>query len=177
MRPAAIWDASKRSRPDWPGSRKKSKIKAQAARPTTPQGDRKLTSWRSFGCPNGSRGGRFVGDREVFLSVGSSSDPPDTLGVCEILGSMTCRSQKNIKSSRLRSGLLAQGTRGSEGPAACVASGSAKLSAGKEFFPGPEGTFLWRPMPQRPRKIVLHEALSRAVIFQRKLQVVLLCSD
>ena len=134
MRPAAIWDASKRSRPDWPGSTENSKIKAQAASRTMTQGDRKLASWRSFGCPNGSREGRFVCDRGAVLSVGPSSDPPDTIRESEILVHVTCRTQKITGTSKLGFDHLAQETLGSERSDACVARVDATLSMVKIIF-------------------------------------------
>ena len=125
------WDAQIRSCPDWLGSGQKSKKKLGLSSQAMALRDRKLMSLRSFGCPNASLEGRFIGDRKVVSSGSLGQDPPAQHRDSEILGSMTCQGSKNIKSLPLRSGRLAQETRGSERSTTCATRGSATLSGGK----------------------------------------------
>ena len=105
---------------------------------------------RSFGCPNGSRDGREVWARGVFLAVGPSSDPPDPRAAGKFLGHVTCRTWKITEPSKLGFDHLAQETLGSERSDACVARSSASPVLLKKFFGRLSGRLLEGPIRERP---------------------------
>jgi len=144
-----IWAASKRSRPDRPGLGKNSKKSWRLSNQTEALRDRKLTSRAD----SVHRTPRFGPGKFGLFGVPTSGslvqEGRPHCGDWEIFALVSCQIRKNIESFATCFDVLSQETTGSELPATRGAGGCVALSDVVELFPGPEGTFLRRPISLR----------------------------